>query len=153
MQTRYHGDRYPRSYANFHSRPYTAPHKTGYFSARTRLWAFCTHATTIFLGSPSPHFAYISFCLHLIFDSSHFSTYIFVSICLHNQIFYSIHDQISIHLSLHLARKGCVCRAFSLNSTPSSVVTDPPHFLLTAHLQYLNPLRLRTGVPLVCLVP
>ena len=39
--------------------------------------------------------------------------------------------------------------SFSLRSTASSVVTDPPQFHLTAHLRYLNLLRLRAGPPLV----
>ena len=44
---------------------------------------------------------------------------------------------------------------FSLNSTPSSVVTDPSHLLLTAHLfvtgillVYYRYLRIRAGAPL-----
>ena len=33
MQMRYHGDWLARSFAYFHSRPFTAPHETGYFVA------------------------------------------------------------------------------------------------------------------------
>ena len=40
---------------------------------------------------------------------------------------------------------------FSLNSTPSSVFTDPPHLLLTAHLAD-SYLRIRTGAPLAVVV-
>ena len=32
VQTRYHADRQPRMYANFHYRPYTAMHETGNFA-------------------------------------------------------------------------------------------------------------------------
>ena len=98
------------------------------------------------------HFSYSHFA-YLGVHKSHFA-YSFVSLCLYNHIF-SIHDQIFYTTLSTWACTwlgGCVCTAFSLSSTPFSVVTDPSHFWLTAPLRYLNPLRLRAGPPLVSLV-
>ena len=124
--------------------------------APTVIVAQCWNIRIVRLSVSVTDIWFFSLCLHLISPTlilptvhkSHFA-----------YIFAYITKSFTVYMTKSLSTWACtwveggVCKAFSLSSTPSSVVTDPPHFLLTAHLQYLNLLRLRTGVPLVSLVP
>ena len=54
VQARYHCDRQPRIFPNFHCRPYTAVHETRSFPARKAQCVYYTGKAITFLGSPYP---------------------------------------------------------------------------------------------------